>query len=332
MKAAFFCKGGMEGIRVAYDDATMAELQARYDFAPEVLTGAPEGDAWSDTELLFSTWGIPVLTEEEIAAMPKLKAVFYAAGSVQHFARPYLARGIRVFSAFAANAEPVAEYAFAQITLANKGFFTNCRRCSSAPENREPARLHAVAHPGNYGIKVGILGAGAIGTKVIHRLKTLDVDVMVFDPFLPDEKASELGVEKASLERVFSECQTVSCHLANNAQTKGMLNYSLFSRMLPNATFINTGRGAQVVEDDLVRAMREAPDRTAVMDVTFPEPPEPGHPFYSLPNVFLTTHIAGSLANECFRMGRFMLEEAIGAEKGEAARWEVTEGMLKTMA
>ena len=88
-----------------------------------------------------------------------------------------------------------------------------------------------------------------------------------------------------------------------------MLDYALFSRMPRNATFLNTGRGAQVVEADLVRALREAPDRTAVLDVTFPEPPAADSPLNALPNVFLTPHIAGSKGREVERMGAYMAEE-----------------------
>ena len=81
------------------------------------------------TEYLFSSWGMPVLNEDEIKALlPALKAVFYGAGSVQYFARPYLHCGVRVFSAWAANAIPVAEYTVAQILLANKGDFQLCKR------------------------------------------------------------------------------------------------------------------------------------------------------------------------------------------------------------
>lgn len=90
-------------------------------------------------------------------------------------------------------------------------------------------------------------------------LKEYRLKVVVFDPFLSEEEAERLGVEKCGLERLFAESQTISNHLANNPQTAGMLNYGLFRRMKPNATFINTGRGAQVVEADLVRALRENP-------------------------------------------------------------------------
>ena len=77
----------------------------------------------ADADCLFSTWGMPALAEEEIARFfPKLKAVFYAAGTVQGFARPFLNRGIRIFSAWGASAVPVAEFTVSQILLANKGF------------------------------------------------------------------------------------------------------------------------------------------------------------------------------------------------------------------
>lgn len=87
--------------------------------------------AFQDVEYVFSTWGMPVFTEEEIKAVfPNLKYVFYGAGSVQQFARPFLNCGVKVCSAWAANGVPVAEYTVAQIILANKGFYQNTLRMS----------------------------------------------------------------------------------------------------------------------------------------------------------------------------------------------------------
>jgi phosphoglycerate dehydrogenase-like enzyme len=102
--------------------------------------------------------------------------------------------------------------------------------------------------------------------------------------------------------------------------------------MSPTATFINTGRGAQVVEDDLVRAMTEQPDRCALLDVTWPEPCPPNHPFWSLPNVFLTPHIAGYAAREVYRLSDCMIEELDRYLRGEPNLYEVTLPMLQTMA
>lgn len=281
-----------------------------------------------EVEIIFSTWGMPVLSEEEIrTCLPRLKAVFYGAGSVQTFARPFLNLGIKVFSAWAANAVPVAEYTVAQIVLANKGFFRTCRYT-----DRAAARACSASFPGNYDSKVGIIGAGMIGKMVIERLKDYRLSVLVFDPFLPDDVAEALGVEKTTLERVFEECFVVSNHLANNEQTQGMLNGRLFSSMLPNATFLNTGRGAQVVEDELIATLTARPDLTAILDVTYPEPPRPESPLYTLENCILTPHIAGSSGNEVRRMGEYMRAECDAYLRGAPCRYEVTAEMLKTMA
>jgi phosphoglycerate dehydrogenase-like enzyme len=111
-----------------------------------------------------------------------------------------------------------------------------------------------------------------------------------------------------------------------------MLDYSLFSSMGKCAAFINTGRGAQVVEADLARALRDEPSRCALLDVTWPEPCPKGHEFWSLPNVFITPHIAGMGLGDTRRMSDYILEEIRRYKAGEPLRSEVTLPMLATMA
>ena len=286
---------------------------------------------FSGVRYVFSSWGMPSLTEEELqTCLPNLEYLLYAAGSVQPFARPFLNRGIKVISAWAANAIPVAEYTTAQIILANKGFFA-----SSKPGNLagyQAAGKISQNYPGNYGAAVGIIGAGMIGTLVIRMLKAYHLHIKVFDPFLPDEKAQALGVQKCSLEELFSSCQVVSNHLANNAQTRGMLTKDLFAALPPYAAFLNTGRGAQVDEAGLVQVLQQRPDLTAILDVTDPEPPCDGHLFYRLPNCILTPHIAGSKGTEVHRMAAYAAEEFSRCLRGEPCLYEVSLEMLKTMA
>ena len=97
-------------------------------------------------------------------------------------------------------------------------------------------------------------------------------------------------------------------------------------------TFLNTGRGAQVVEEDLARVLKDRPDLTAVLDVTYPEPPVEGHAFYQLPNCVLTPHIAGSSGDEVHRMAEYMAREYQKYVSGEPCAYEVTHKMLETMA
>lgn len=309
--------------------ATEAGLMADVTFNKEDLEAHRE--ELQDTRVIFSTWTMPALSDEEIARyFPKLEAVFYAAGSVQYFARPFLKRGVRVFSAWGANGVPVAEYTVAQILLANKGFFPLARMYSGG--DRESRKNMGIDFPGNYGCKVGLIGAGMIGKLVIELLRRHHLQVLVYDPFLADDTAAALGVQKVDLPTLFSECQTISNHLANNKETVGMLHYDLFKLMRPGATFLNTGRGAQVVEADLCRLLREREDVTAVLDVTESEPSPEGHAFYALPNVLLTPHIAGSIGQEVERLSAYMAEEYRRFAAGEPCRWEVSEGMLATMA
>jgi phosphoglycerate dehydrogenase-like enzyme len=287
---------------------------------------------FSGVEYVFSTWGMPVIAEEDVRKFfPNLKAVFYAAGSVKHFAPAFLKAGVRVFSAWKANAVPVIEYACSQILLANKGFF-HSSLLASGGDYRGGASVFG-RFPGNYGCPVGIIGAGAIGSGLIRKLKEHRLDVYVYDPFITAEKAAELGAVKVdTLEVLFSTCRTVSNHSANIESTKGMLTGSLFAMLPEYSTFINTGRGAQVDEKGLVKVLEARKDIFAILDVTWPEPPEKGHLFYSLPNVILTPHIAGSSGSEVRRMAEYMAEEFIALKNGAAPRYEVTGDMLASMA
>ncbi len=285
----------------------------------------------SDARYVFSSWGMPSLSRDEIARLlPNVACVFYAAGSVQGFARPFLESGVRVYSAWGANAVPVAEFAVAQIILANKGYFQLHDRYKVSHAD---AMQYAATFPGNYGVNVGILGAGQIGRLVMRMLQSYKMSVYVYDPFLSDDGAKALGAIKTTLRDIFANCQTISNHIANNAQTVGMLDYSLFSLMKPNATFINTGRGAQVIVDDFIRALREEPGRTALLDVTDPtEPLSPTHELWTLPNAYITPHRAGSVNDEVRRMGAYMADEYARVMHGEPALYEVNMDMLATMA
>ena len=314
-------------------EAEMSALTAEFGSDGRVYKSSELGDSdFSDVQFVFSTWGMPHLSVETIRdRLPSLKAVFYGAGSVQSFAREFLSCKVRVFSAWQANAIPVVEYAVSQIVLANKGYFVSHGVRSGSDMQKK--RSLSVKYPGNYGAKVGILGAGQIGRRVIERLRRYyRLDVYVFDPFLPDEKAKELGVKKTDLKTIFSSCVTISNHLANNPQTVGIITRELLMSLPERCTFINTGRGAQVDHAALYDAMKARPEASALLDVTWPEPLDDSDPLYTLPNVIITPHIAGSQEDECERMAEYMLDEARRFVNGEPLRYEVTEEMLKTMA
>ena len=262
---------------------------------------------------------MPKMDAAFFEVFPALKVVFYAAGAVEDFVTDQTwARGVQIANANAANGVPVAEYTVAQIYLCLKKTW---QHAAALKQTRGSGRLPV---PGAYGRTVGIVSLGAIGRMVAERLRGSDLNVIAFDPFLPADQAAALGVTLVSLENLFARSDVITCHTPWLPETEGLLHAGLFRTMKHDASFINTARGAVVNEPDLIQVLREREDIFAVLDVTWPEPAAADSPLYDLPNVFLTPHIAGSMGQECRRMGRAMVDEARRWLRGEPLRFPVS--------
>lgn len=288
-----------------------------------------------DCEVIFSTWYMPQFNQEEVKRIfPKLKAIFYAAGTVRHFAKPFFESGVKIFSAAAANGVPVAEFTFAQIILANKGYF-QAQKYFKWPiwkQGFHKVRHIAELHSGNYGAIIGILGCGAIGSQVIRLLKPFQFAVKVYDPYLTQTKANELGVELTSIEDIFSTCNVVSNHMPDIPDTRGIINERLLMLMPPYSTLINTGRGAQINEKDLAKVLKKRKDICVLLDVTRHEPPFPWSALFRRKNIFLTPHIAGSLSSEINRMIDYSYESYLAFINGGSPIGEVKPEEMNHMA
>jgi phosphoglycerate dehydrogenase-like enzyme len=236
-------------------------------------------------------------------------------------------RGIVVTSAYAMNAVPVSEYTLSQIFFCLKhGWQTvlAIKRDGSYPA-KGPV-------PGGYQSIVGIVSLGVVGRLVCERLRPFDVKVIAYDPFVGADEAATLGVELCSLDDVFRRADVVSLHTPWLPETEGLITGAHFAVMKPGASFINTARGAIVREQEMIDVLSTRPDLFAVLDVTYPEPPVPGSPLYTLPNVVLTPHIAGSMSNECRRMGRLMVDELHRWLADEPLRWSISRERAAIMA
>ena len=311
MKAVFVC-AKKETVDYVYSEAQRKQIAEVTDLMSEIVNaGNFDRVDLKDVEVIFSSWGMMNFTDEQLDRMPNLKAVFYGAGATDYFARPLLARGIKVISAWKANAIPVAEFVLAQIILSMKNYFSNNWN-------------NKFAGPGCYGETVALIGAGAISSKLQEMLKVLNMNLNVLViPSRPERRT-------ISLEEAFRTAYVVSNHLPNREDNQKVLTRELFASMRQGATFINTGRGAQVDEAGLIEVLKARPDLTALLDVTFPEPPEAGSELYTLPNVRLTTHIAGSLNDEVHRMADYVIGDYLHFAAGEPLEHEVTEEMLMT--
>lgn len=289
---------------------------------------AANPDVLKNVEVIFSGWGCARLDQQFLDAAPNLKAIFYGAGSIRGIVtEEFWDRDIVITSAYAANAVPVAEYTLSQILFCLKSGWQYARttRLDHNYGTRHP--IH-----GAYRTTVGIISLGMVGRKVCELLKGFDVEVIAYDPFAPDELASELGVTLCSLEDIFARSHVVSLHAPNLSETQGMIRKEHFQAMQQYSSFINTARGAIVREDEMIEVLADRPDIQAVLDVTFPEPPAADSPLYDLPNVTLTPHIAGSVGDECRRMGRYMIDELERYLKGEKLHWAISREMAKKLA
>ena len=328
IKAAFF--GDANRLRTVYGPEEEAILREKCNFIDAIIDKS-NFDFWLDelrtVEVIFSTWTMPKLKDWHLDRLPSLRAVFFAAGSVRFFAEPLLARNILVVSAWKENAIPTSEFAFAQILLSMKGCFRNQREFCR-PED------FATAYQGNgnFGDNVSLLGLGAIGSRVASLLKNCFVNVLAYDPYISRDHAEALGVRLVTLKEAFTSSFVVSNHIPLLPETRGLLTKGLFASMRKNATFINTARGAIVDEKGMIEVLECRPDIQALLDVTYPEPPDEGSPLYHLGNCYLTTHIAGTINHENRRLALACIREFDSWLKGEPLKHEVSLEQLRVMA
>jgi phosphoglycerate dehydrogenase-like enzyme len=312
-----------EALSLVYPEPVMARLRPLAESLkvfspPEAWTTQPE--ALAEAEVIFSGWGAPRMDEAFLRRAPKLRALFYAGGSVRYFlTEAFWARNIRVTTAQAINAIPVAEFTAAALVMGLKRVWHYARltrETGSFPVQRPMA--------GAFGTTVGLVSYGIIARLVRARLRSLEVDVIVYDPFLSDAEAAAEGVTKVGLDELFARSDAVSLHTPHLAETVGMVRGRHFELMREGGFFLNTARGEVVAEDEMIAVLSRRPDLQAQLDVTSPEPPRPDSPLYTLPNVLLTPHIAGSMGRECQRMGMAMVEEFARYCAGEPLHHEIT--------
>lgn len=287
--------------------ATLARSDPRliaHDLAaptPAVATALAEAD------VLFTCWGATPLTPEVLERAPRLRAVVHAAGSVKHHITDACwERGIAVASAAAANALPVAEYTLAAILFAGKHVLRSAQRYEELRAGYDWRR--ELDSAGNYRRTVGIVGASRIGRGVIELLRPFDLQVLLHDPYVTAAEAAALGVVPTGLDELCGRSDIVTIHAPQLPATHHMLDARRLALLPDGATLINTARGSLIDEQALLAELVSG-RLHAVLDVTDPEVPPADSPLYTLPNVLLTPHIAGSLGNELHRLTDRALDE-----------------------
>lgn len=198
------------------------------------------------------------------------------------------ARGIVVMNTPFGNSITTAEHAISMmlalardIPLANE---------STKAGKWEKSRFMGIEVTGKV---LGVIGCGNIGAIVADRAQGLRMRVIAYDPFLSDERAKDLGVEKVELDDLFARADFITLHTPLTDATRDIINAKSFAKMKDGVRIINCARGGLVNEADLEAALKNGKVKGAALDV-FAEEPAHASPLFGLEGVICTPHLGAS--------------------------------------
>ncbi|MFH2067989.1 MAG: hydroxyacid dehydrogenase [Candidatus Omnitrophota bacterium] len=282
------------------------------------------------TDGIITGWETPVLTKGMLDSAPNLKIVAHSAGSVKAIIKDdeVWKRRIAVTSAAPSIAIGVAEFTLGLLINGLKRV-QPLSKATSRGLWKEVLQIAQIRE--FYKINIGVVGAGFVGRHLIKLLKNFDVGILLYDPFVTKAEAVKLGVEKTSLKKLMQTCEAVSLHAPSIPTTYHMINEENLSLMKEGAVLVNTARGSLIDEKALVKVLRTG-KIFVLLDVTDPEPPEEKSLLRTLENVVLTPHIAGAVADNCFRQGNYAVTELERFFSGKKPLYPVTKEMLARIA
>ncbi|MFF1969787.1 hydroxyacid dehydrogenase [Streptomyces sp. NPDC058232] len=299
--------------RALFDEDALSRLRRAVDIDTDLvlteLESAESRDTLAGADILVAGWDAPVVRAAHLPYASRLRAIVYAGGVAATCLEDpgsFAARGVVAANARVANSGPVAEYTLAMILLANKRVLPAGREYRRARSH--PDHFAVPSGRGNYRQTVGIVGASTVGRAVLALLRPFDLDVLLYDPTLTTEEAIGLGARPVPLDQLMRSSQVISLHQPLTPDTRGQIDAERLALMRDGATLVNTARGAVVDQDALTAELRTG-RIDAVLDVTDPEPPTADSELWTLDNVVLTPHMAGSMGGELHRIGDAVADE-----------------------
>ncbi|HET9794515.1 MAG TPA: phosphoglycerate dehydrogenase [Thermoanaerobaculia bacterium] len=245
--------------------------------------------ALADAEVLLVRSGTKV-DAELLAAAPRLAIVGRAGVGVDNVDMPAATRrGVLVINSPTGNVVSAVEHTFALL-------FALLRRVVPAAASLAAGKWDRTAFVGVEleGKVVGIVGLGQVGSRVASRAQAFGASVVGYDPFLPPEKAREIGVELVALDALLARADVVTLHATATDSARKMIDARALSAMKPGAFLVNVARGSLVDLDAVDAALASGSLGGAALDVFDPEPPDPAHPIFRRANVVATPHLGAS--------------------------------------
>ncbi len=230
-------------------------------------------------------------------------------------------RDIRTVDTTNASSYPVAEWALGLILISLRNIGTQFRRMISGERQETNLSPYQGVLRGK---RVGLIGCGNMGRRLMSYLRPFNVDIWVHDPYLPREMADALDFLQTSMENILTRCDVIVCLAPLTPATRGMIGKKEIEMISPGAAFVNVSRGAIVDSDALIARLRKG-DITAGLEVWDPEPVPEDSEIRHLHNAFVTPHSSARRpegeVNEFFQM---MVEEFDRFFHGHQTKYDLT--------
>ena len=236
-------------------------------------------------------------------------------------------RDVRAVETTNAWSYPVAEWALGLILISLRNAGAHFRSIIAGGGFRVSYDDPGYVYGELDGKRVGLIGCGHIGRRLIKLLRPFEVDIRAYDPYLPREMADALGFLQTSLDYVLTDSDVIVCLAPLTPGTRGMLGERELNLIPAGAVFVNVSRGPIVDSDALITRLKRG-DIVAGLDVFDPEPVPASSEIIQLPNVFLSPHIAGWVASSYPRIFTLMVDELDRFFHGHETLFDLTPGSL----
>ncbi len=227
-------------------------------------------------------------------------------------------KGIYVCNVPALNAESVAEHAFGLLLSLTKNLLEADKRLRA-----EGWRIRDSLWPRNIELSkkvLGIIGLGAIGSRVALRAKAFEMKVLAYDPYISVEKTENVGAKLVDLDKLLKESDFITIHCLLSEETKNLINQDKMRLMKKTAFLINCARGPIVDENALIEALKDRRIAGAALDVFDKEPIDRDNALLKMENVIVTPHIAGMTYEARVRTIETLVDDILRALKGQVPK------------
>ncbi len=248
------------------------------------------------------------IDEAAMAASPRLQIVARHGVGVDEVDLAAAAKlGVMVTRAPGSNSLAVAEHALAMMLALIKDLQPFTALAAAGGWRGATGQCRDVN-----GMRLGLVGCGAIGVQVARLAGAFGMSVAAFDPALPQGGLSGI-VKVASVLELASRSDILSAHCPLTAQTRGIVGAEAIAALPRGSFVVNTARGGIVDEAALLGALNSGHLAGAGLDVFDGEPPSADHPLRAHPRLLVTPHVAGVTPGSLIRMG-VMAAECIAAK------------------